>query len=34
MTGEIRGASSEKLYQELGLESLTSGRWLRKPSFV
>ena len=27
ITGAIRGTSSEKLYQELGLESL---RWLRK----
>ena len=30
MTGAIRGTSSEKLYQELGLESLRSRRWLRK----
>ena len=30
ITGAIRGTSSEKLYQELGLESLRSGRWLRK----
>ena len=29
-TGAIRGTSSEKLYQELGLESLRSRRWLRK----
>ena len=30
ITGAIRGTSSEKLYQELGLESLKSRRWLRK----
>ena len=30
ITGEIRGRSSEQLYQELGLESLRSRRWLRK----
>ena len=30
ITGARRGASSEKLYQELGLESLKSRRWLRK----
>ena len=30
ITGAIRGTSSEKLYQELGLESLRSRRWLRK----
>ena len=30
ITGAIRGTSSEKLCQELGLESLRSGRWLRK----
>ena len=30
MAGAIRGTSSEKLYQELGLESLRSRRWLRK----
>ena len=29
ITGEIRGTSSEKLYQELGLESLKSRRWFR-----
>ena len=29
-TGAIRGTSSEKLYQELGLESLRSRRWFRK----
>ena len=30
ITGAIRRTSSEKLYQELGLESLRSRRWLRK----
>ena len=30
ITGAIRGTSSEKLCQELGLESLRSRRWLRK----
>ena len=30
ITGAIRGTSSEKLYQELGLESLKSRRWFRK----
>ena len=29
-SGAISGASSEKLFQELGLESLKSRRWLRK----
>ena len=29
-TGAIRGISSEKLYQELGLESLRLRRWFRK----
>ena len=29
ITGAIRGTSQEKLYQELGLESLRSRRWLR-----
>ena len=29
ITGAIRGTSQEKLYQELGLESLRSIRWLR-----
>ena len=28
--GAIRGTSSEKLFQELGLETLKSRRWLRK----
>ena len=30
ITGAIRGTSSEKRFQELGLEFLKSGRWLRK----
>ena len=30
ITGAIRGTSSAKLFQELGLESLKSRRWLRK----
>ena len=30
ITGAIRGTSSEKLYQELGLESLKSRRWFKK----
>ena len=30
ITGAIRGTSSEKIYQELGLESLKSRRWFRK----
>ena len=30
ITGAIRGTSSEKLYQELGLESLQQRRWYRK----
>ena len=30
ITGAMRGTSSEKLFQELGLESLKSRRWLRK----
>ena len=33
ITGAIRGTSSKKLYQELGLESLRSRRWLRKLCF-
>ena len=32
ITGDIRGTSKEKLYQELGFESLQSGRWFRKLS--
>ena len=30
ITGAIRGTSREKLYQELGLESLKNRRWYRK----
>ena len=30
ITGAIRGTSQQKLYQELGLESLRSRRWLRQ----
>ena len=30
ITGAIRGTSREKLYQELGLESLERRRWFRK----
>ena len=30
LTGAIRGSSREKLYQELGLESLQQRRWYRK----
>ena len=30
LTGAIRGTSKEKLYQELGLESLQLRRWYRK----
>ena len=30
ITGAIRGTSQEKLYQESGLESLRSRRWLRR----
>ena len=30
ITGTIRGTSKEKLYQEIGLESLQSRRWYRK----
>ena len=32
MTGEIKGSSTEKLYQELGIEHLRSRRWFRKPT--
>ena len=31
ITGAIRGSSREKLYQELGFESLQERRWYRKP---
>ena len=30
ITGAIRGGSSERLYEELGLKSLKSRRWFRK----
>ena len=30
ITGAIKGSSTEKLYQELGLESLQNRRWFRK----
>ena len=30
VTGAIRGSSREKLYQELGLETLQQRRWYRK----
>ena len=30
VTGAIRGTSREKIYQELGLESLQQRRWYRK----
>ena len=33
ITGAIRGSSREKLYQELGFESLKSRRWYRKLCF-
>ena len=33
ITGAIRGASKEKIYQELGLESLESRCWFRKLCF-
>ena len=32
ITGAIKGSSTEKLYEELGLESLKSRRWYRKMS--
>ena len=33
ITGAIRGTSREKLYQELGIESLRKRRWYRKLCF-
>ena len=33
ITGAIRGTFREKLYQELGLESLQKQRWYRKLSY-
>ena len=34
ITGAIRGSSTEKLYDELGLKSLKSRRWYRKMIFL
>ena len=34
MTRAIRWSSTEKIYEELGLESLKSIRWYRKISFL
>ena len=34
ITGAIRGTSKDKLYQELGLESLRNRRWLRRMSYL
>ena len=34
ITTAIRGTSKEKLYQELGLESLRNRRWLRRMSYL
>ena len=34
VTGAIRGTLKEKLYNELGLESLQNRRWYRKLSFL
>ena len=34
ITSTIRGTSKEKLYQELGLESLRNRRWLRRMSYL
>ena len=34
ITGAIRGSSTDKIYEELGLESLKSKRWYRKMSFL
>ena len=33
MTGPIKGASRDRLYQEIGLESLADKRWSRKIFF-
>ena len=30
MTGAIKGSSRERMYQELGLESLSDRRWYRR----
>ena len=32
ITGAIKGSSTDRLYQELGLESLQNKRWFRKLS--
>ena len=34
ITGAIQGTSRERLYRELGLESLTDRRWIRKLVFL
>ena len=34
MTGAIKGSSKEKLYQELGFESLKDRRWMRKLCYL
>ena len=34
ITGAINGSSTEKIYEELGLESLKPRRWYRKMSFL
>ena len=34
ITGAIRRSSTEKMYEELGLESLKSRRWYRKMHFL
>ena len=33
ITGAIKGTSRDRLYQELGLESLADGRWSRRLFF-
>ena len=34
ITGAIRGTSKEKLYQELGFESLKDRRWMRRLCYL
>ena len=34
ITGAIKGTSKEKLYQELGFESLKDRRWLRRLCYL
>ena len=34
ITGAIQGTSCDKIYQELGLESLKSRRWYKRLSFM